>query len=383
MHTSLNPRRSALLLSMFLIWTLVCQTLVLGAPHCWRTPGEPARQSVTLPDPLPDTPTGAAINSLTIFGPRRFDRTTGPPNQYLEQFSLPQGATSPYVLHIQNGSMDGTNRVSSATVKLNGAAVLVPGDLNQNVANVDRAVSLGSANTLEVELASKPGSYLIIDISGPIPASDTTPPLLAIASPENNTTPSESMIAVSGTAIDPRAGASGVAHVYVNDLEATLNASDSTWALTNFPLAMGSNEITGRAVDRAGNQTTTSIAITRAAPNQAPTINAGIDQTITLPDSASLNGAVSDDGLPAGSALTTTWTKLSGPGEVTFGNAGVPATSASFSQPGAYVLRLTANDSELTASDDVTIIVMGSRVPPSADFLVPESTGTAGAFVID
>ena len=34
-------------------------------------------------------------STLTTFGPRRFDRTTGPPNQYLEQFSLPAGVTSP------------------------------------------------------------------------------------------------------------------------------------------------------------------------------------------------------------------------------------------------------------------------------------------------
>ncbi len=77
-------------------------------------------------------------SSITTFGPRRFDRTTGPPNQYLEQFSLPANATSPYTLHIKNGAPDGTNRVSSATVKLNGVVILSPGDLNQNIAKVDR-----------------------------------------------------------------------------------------------------------------------------------------------------------------------------------------------------------------------------------------------------
>src|SRR6185369_13253416 len=85
-------------------------------------------------------------SSITAFGPRRFDRTTGPPNQYLEQFSNPANATSPYTLHVQNGAADGTNRVSSATVKLNGSAILSPSDLNQNVAAVDRAVNLVSAN---------------------------------------------------------------------------------------------------------------------------------------------------------------------------------------------------------------------------------------------
>ena len=55
--------------------------------------------------------------------------------------------------------------------------------------------------------------------------------------------------------------------------------------------------------------------------NAAPTVNAGTDQTITLPAGATLAGTASDDGLPAGSTLTTTWSKFSGPGTVTFGNA--------------------------------------------------------------
>jgi hypothetical protein len=48
---------------------------------------------------------------------------------------------------------------------------------------------------------------------------------------------------------------------------------------------------------------------------------------------------------------------VSGPGPVTFGNASAVDTTASFSAEGAYVLRLTANDSALSSSDDVTITV--------------------------
>ncbi|HEV2904090.1 MAG TPA: discoidin domain-containing protein, partial [Pyrinomonadaceae bacterium] len=124
------------------------------------------------------------------------------------------------------------------------------------------------------------------------------------------------------------------------------------------------------------------IQITVIAENHAPTVNAGADQSIAYPAAANLNGSVSDDGLPAGSTLTTTWSKVSGPGAVTFGNSAVTVTTASFSEPGNYVLRLTASDSELSASDDVTIAVNDPRVPPVANFTVPESTGTAGAFVI-
>ena len=48
------------------------------------------------------------------------------------------------------------------------------------------------------------------------------------------------------------------------------------------------------------------------------------------------------------------WSSVSGPGTVTFANANVLSTTATFSAAGTYVLRLTASDSLLTSTDDVT-----------------------------
>jgi hypothetical protein len=124
------------------------------------------------------------------------------------------------------------------------------------------------------------------------------------------------------------------------------------------------------------------VNITVTPPNQAPSVSAGPDQTISLPNIANLNGTVADDGLPLGSSILTSWSKVSGPGTVAFANPNVTVTTAAFSEAGAYVLRLTASDSELTAADDLSITVIDPRVPPVADFVVPQSTGTAGAFVI-
>lgn len=98
------------------------------------------------------------------------------------------------------------------------------------------------------------------------------------------------------------------------------------------------------------------VTVTVIQPNQAPIVSAGEDQTVTLPNAATLNGSVSDDGIPS-SSVTTTWSRVSGPGTVTFGNTNVTVTTATFSAPGDYVLRLTANDSQLSASDDVTVTV--------------------------
>jgi PKD repeat protein len=97
-----------------------------------------------------------------------------------------------------------------------------------------------------------------------------------------------------------------------------------------------------------------------SSTNRRPIVNAGADQIITLPSSANLDGTVSDDGLPSPPSLSTTWTKVSGLGTVTFGNASAVDTTASFSEAGTYVLRLTANDSALSSSDDVTVSVNSS-----------------------
>jgi lysophospholipase L1-like esterase len=99
--------------------------------------------------------------------------------------------------------------------------------------------------------------------------------------------------------------------------------------------------------------------------NQPPTVNAGPDQSIALGATANLDGTVGDDGLPT-NILTSAWSKFSGPGTVTFGNSNAVDTTASFSATGEYVLRLTANDSQFSASDDLMVTV--TNPPPSAAF---------------
>ncbi|MET0624600.1 MAG: hypothetical protein ABW250_16600, partial [Pyrinomonadaceae bacterium] len=99
--------------------------------------------------------------------------------------------------------------------------------------------------------------------------------------------------------------------------------------------------------------------------NRPPVVDAGADQTITLPaDTLGLNGVATDDGLPAGAPLSINWTKVSGPGPVSFGDSSQPVTAASFTEPGTYVLKLTASDSRLVSSDTVTVTVVPRNQPP-------------------
>jgi hypothetical protein len=77
-------------------------------------------------------------------------------------------------------------------------------------------------------------------------------------------------------------------------------------------------------------------------------VNAGPDQTITLPNGTTLSGSATDDWLPnPPGALTYTWSKVNGPGTVTFANANAASTTGTFSVTGTYRLQLPASDSAL------------------------------------
>ena len=88
--------------------------------------------------------------------------------------------------------------------------------------------------------------------------------------------------------------------------------------------------------------------------NAAPFVYAGAQQP-TAGSPTTLEGVVRDDGLTGGGIKFTNWTKISGPGTVTFGNANVTNTTASFTLPGIYVLKLSASDGQYTNSSQVTI----------------------------
>lgn len=108
------------------------------------------------------------------------------------------------------------------------------------------------------------------------------------------------------------------------------------------------------------------------AINQAPIVDAGPDQTIAL--RAYLRGRFYDDGLTPG-GVTNNWSVVSGPGSVTFDNANNLVTSATFSAPGSYVLRLNASDGQLTGTDQVSVRVLD---PQSSLFVSTNNSGTIG-----
>lgn len=126
--------------------------------------------------------------------------------------------------------------------------------------------------------------------------------------------------------------------------------------------------------------------------NQAPSLTLGDVPAITLPDAATLTATATDDGLPKPYRKTPSnpdrdsqprrprgvqikWILYRGPSKVTFepdasaviyGEPVKLASKVSFSAPGTYVLRATANDGQLFTSRDVTVVVNPSAAVQSS-----------------
>ena len=125
------------------------------------------------------------------------------------------------------------------------------------------------------------------------------------------------------------------------------------------------------------------IEVKPGGANQPPTVNAGPDQTITLPNAATLTGSASDDGLPnPPGALTYTWSNASGPGTVNFANPNAATTTASFSAAGSYTLQLLASDGALSGSDTVAITASAAS-PPAQYVYAAQDDGTIHVYNIN
>jgi hypothetical protein len=121
------------------------------------------------------------------------------------------------------------------------------------------------------------------------------------------------------------------------------------------------------------------------ATNAAPAIDAGPSQSIVLPDTAVLRTTVTDDGLPSPPAsVVVAWSKVSGPGNVTFSPPNAVNTTASFSQAGTYTLAVAADDGQAKTIDDIVITVTTSSevTVVASDNRASRSGGNAGAFTV-
>ena len=98
------------------------------------------------------------------------------------------------------------------------------------------------------------------------------------------------------------------------------------------------------------------------APDVAPVLYAGNDRVVMDGGKTWLSGSAKTV-----TGLTSTlWTRESGPGTVTFADATAMKTTATFSEPGNYVLSLTALEGKMKATSTIQVKV---QLPPQSERL--------------
>jgi hypothetical protein len=205
---------------------------------------------------------------------------------------------------------------------------------------------------------------------------------------------------INGTNSIPVANAGADVSINIPTISATLNGSGSKdadgsistyeWSQFSGPtLAVLSNStavspiasglVVGtyifklKVTDNGGDVDADFVKVT-VIPNILPTVNAGVDETITLPsNSATLAGSATD---ADGNIVSYQWTEVSG-GTITMTGATSSTLSVSSMAAGAYVFRLTVKDNAGgSKSDDITVTVAtSSQVPPPGNVPPVASAG--------
>ncbi|HYO14985.1 MAG TPA: hypothetical protein VE685_17465, partial [Thermoanaerobaculia bacterium] len=123
-------------------------------------------------------PFPAAAEDFVIFGPVRYERSTGQPGLSTATFNVPE-PLAPVSLRLVNGDAAGARRVSSAEIWVNGAMVLGPRDFNQRVSHLIVPLhGLDLRNSLWIRIASGPAAFLTLEVTTPF--APATPPVTPV-----------------------------------------------------------------------------------------------------------------------------------------------------------------------------------------------------------
>lgn len=263
-------------------------------------------------------PASALAQFTPAFGPQQFTRHPGAPQTFTANFPH-CGAGQQCQIVIVNGNASGGNRVSSATVSLNGVLIAGPNAFNQKVARIVKPVMLGANNQLTVKLASAPGSFLTIEVEcatspvvlgiGGVGDSLLNPTTLLSAVPlvNNGTAAAQNVnvtgVALTGGTLTTPTLPSNLGSIPVGG-HAVLNAdfTGSFAPLGTYPLALKGTYAVGSATYCF--TLNTALAVLPAAPgsNNVGTVNVPSHQVTGAPFPHQPNNFDDDD--PNGSRWT-------------------------------------------------------------------------------
>lgn len=269
---------------------------------------------------------------------------------------------------VANAGADKTITLPTSSIVLAGTGTDTDGSVSSySWAKISGgAATLANANTATVSLAGlMAGSYVfrltVVDNKGASASDDVTVVVnaalnvapIANAGPDRTVSLPLSLLIVNGSATDSDGTIASYAWTKVSGGTVTLaNINAATVSLTG--LLSGSYVFRLTVTDDTGATATDDVTIVvNGLLNSPPSVNAGSDQTITLPtNSASLSGTASDRD---GSISSYTWTKVSG-GAATLNNANTATLNVSGMTSGPYTFRLAVTDNSGAVSTDEMLV---------------------------
>jgi hypothetical protein len=316
-----------------------------------------------------------------LFGPAQYTRTTGPPNQFDECIALPPTLTTPFRLHFQNGNLDGSSRISGATITVNGNQVAGPSDFSENVSGFDRSVSLRASNTLQVRLTSKPGSFLVLTVYATIPPptlSMLEPPTLPITQGATGTlTATISALQSDATTISLQSSSAGVVTV---PAAVSIPANQLSAAVTVTAIAPGTATITA-ALNESSVQST--VTVCAAGPTLTSLLPAALQVAQGAAGSltATISAAQATDTVVSLASSDSSRVGLPPEGSVTVPAGQLHQAFAVFgTSPGHAPITASLNGS--TAQSQVTVVIPLPAVVSLQPPAVPLTAGSTGLLTV-
>ncbi len=234
------------------------------------------------------------------------------------------------------------------------------------------------------------GTYLfsltVTDDKGAVSAADQVS-VVVNGAPTPNTAP----VANAGADQSLTAGASGTATVTLdgsgsNDADGSISSYSwkesgveiATGVSPTLSLAVGVHSISLTVTDNKGATGTDEVVVTVNAgttPNTAPTVNAGADKSITLPENSSSFTATASDA--DGTITTYLWEQLSGPA-ASLSSTNTATLSLSNLLEGSYTFKVTVTDNgDATASDEVSLVVNAAAVLAAPSNLIAQGVSSS------
>ncbi|MCA6078779.1 PKD domain-containing protein [Fulvivirga sedimenti] len=238
---------------------------------------------------------------------------------------------------------------------------LVGGPSNPTITNPGNATATVSAlvagtYTFRLTVTDNDGATATDDVRVTVLAANQSP--VANAGPDQNINLPTSGINTNGSGSDPDGTIAGYLWSQVSGPSSANIVNPSAAVTTINNLIQGTYRFRLTVTDNDGATGTDDMIVTvsPAETNVPPTVNAGADQSITLPlNSVNLVATASDTD---GTIASYAWTKISGPASFTFSGTTTASVSVSNLVAGTYVFRVVVTDNDgATASDQVQVNV--------------------------